>query len=304
MALEFNAEQTESLSERQERIRNRADAWLERHKPLLGSTMHLGLDDVQASLSLVRQLKDDAPEILAELRAVADPTQDAARTLSVAESLTRLDSVEQDLRGRLTDLDPASPDALMDTPERAAIAREARSRQAVERRLERMANEPLELTLSEPNRSEATSLGGFAAFWNGFTLLHGAAMIGGFWAAFGPVALALLLFYSIFIAVGVAVTKAAMDAMTMETLRLDSNLLAITQSRGKRHKVNLITLGPKSEVRDVTRTVKQKGKSGREFVIVDAHGKEHRFGSRTPDGKRDSLLQRINEAIYARRTVW
>lgn len=301
MALEFDSESTETLTERQERVRARADAWLERHKPLLGGVKSLGLDDVQASLSLVHQLQEDAPKILAELRAVADPVQDAARTLSVAESLTRLETVEDDLRARLTDLDPASPDALTDTPERAAIAREARSRAAVERRLERMASTPLELVLSEPNRAEAASTGGFAIFWNVFTFLHGAAMIGGFWAAFGPIALALLLFYSIFIGVGIAVAKAALDALTMETLRLDNNFLAITKSRGRMHKVNLITLGPKSQVNNASRPVKRKGQSNKEFSIVDAEGKEHRFGARIPDGKREELRHRINEAIYARR---
>lgn len=301
MALEFDSQSTETLTERQERVRARADAWLERHKPLLGSVRSLGLDDVQASLALVRQLQEDAPKILAELRVVADPVQDAARTLSVAESLTRLEIVEDDLLARLTDLDPASPDALTDTPERAAVAREARSRKAVEKRLERMAKEPLELVLSEPNRAEAASTGGFALFWNIFTLIHGAAMIGGFWAAFGPIALGLLLFYSIFIGVGIAVAKAALDALTMETLRLDNNFLAITTTRGRMHKVKLITLGPQSQVNNAARPVKQKGKSNKEFSIVDADGKEHRFGARILDYKRDALRQQINEAIYARR---
>ena len=278
-------------AEARQAAQSRADAWHSRLQPLFRDDGPLDLADIHASLGLLRELRSAGPDVQSGV------SFDAARRVGLSEGMVRLDQLERKLRERLTDLDPSDPDALADTPERAARAREAVSRRDGEERLRRLASTPLDEVLCKPDAAQAVATGGFALFWNLFTLFHAAVMLTSFWHAFGPVALLGLAFYAIFFGVGFFVGRQALDALKAETLRLDGDLLVLSTKVGPFGITRNVVLSDGARFQLVK--AHRNGKQGRELAIRSATGEEIRFGGRVPEGQKESLVKRLNE----RRTV-
>ena len=281
--------------ERREIALQRADAWLERLRPLFRDDGPLDVADVKASLGLLRELRGVGPEIQKTV------SFDAARRIGLSEGLVRLDQLERRLRERLTELDPSDPDALAVGQEEIARVAEARSRREGEARLRRLAVTPLEIVLSKPDLAGARAVGGFALFWNLFTLVHASILLTAFFKAFGPAALVGLLFYSIFFGVGFAVGKAALDALKSESLRLDGDLLVLTSTIGPFKHVKNIVLADNARFQLVKPKVAGKNLPAREFAVLSANGQTVRFGGRVFEHEKEGLVKRLNERQAARR---
>jgi hypothetical protein len=262
--------------------RRSAERWLARFAPVL----EIGTESPQERLRTVQTLQKDGERVLVELSAWA--TQDDQVLLTtVREALAHLKSVEEPLKLTLQ----GNTGAVNLTDLRAKIA-EASAR--TELGMGAVVPERLELLLAKGSWGAAGGIAGFALFWNAFTFIHATFMIGGMWKAFGPLALLLLAFYSLFFGVGFMMARAAVDAASREELQLLGTTLTIRKTLGRWVRETVISLGPQSRARLDVPTMRQKGSRTMVIVINDTEGKSHQFGLGVPEHLKQDIVRQLN----------
>ena len=133
-------------------------------------------------------------------------------------------------------------------------------------------------------------------------------MIGGMWKAFGPVALALLLFYAIFFAAGFAMIAATVAALSDEEIDLEGRQLTVTTTTLGRKKVKTYPLASDAQA-EVTMPMignfrtnssgSSRSASSMAVVVRTADGKQASFGSRLMPGEKQSLAKKVNTYLSA-----
>ena len=281
-----------------------AESWVARFAPLLlHDDAAMPEPEVRRRIELAKSLSYSAPTVLAEFQKHEQPA-DFELSSTLHQAVAQLPSIEEDLRRRLAKLAPGDPTGIVDYDALQDRLEERAARQEIGESTELQLPPILDEELAKGNIAGATGALIFGAGWTGFTLFHCIIMLGGMWAAFGPLALFLLLFYSIFFAVGFAMLYSAFTLASNERIRLEGRNLTIIRSfkgitRTTHHK-----LGPDSVAKVGTTTASFRMNSGNRnssnsaptpaLILHDVNGKELALGSNSTDERRSKLVARIN----------
>ncbi|MCC2668248.1 MAG: hypothetical protein K0Q72_719 [Armatimonadetes bacterium] len=274
-----------------------ANRWLARFAPLLGELEQLTAAQCRTRLGTVPALRDEGAQVLLRLREQAAEA-DRALLATVQDAVRELDGLESDLRRRLAILAPDDPQAAVDLSELREKLAEVAARREVEQVAGSLTQRPmtLELRTSPPNWGGALFMGIFSFGWLSFTTVHAVFMIGGMYHAFGPLALAMLAFYAIFWAVGLAMGWGAVMSASQEHLAVEGRRLTLTRkflvwTWSKQHAVN----------RDSRAYVKlaqrNNGVPSYQIAVTDAEGREIGFASGRPEHELERLAERLNEYL-------
>ena len=271
-----------------------ANRWLARFAPLLGESETLTAAQCRERLDTLPALQDEGRRILERLD---EQACEADRPLlsTLRDAVRELDGLENDLRRRLSVLDPDDPQAAVDLAELREKMAELAARREVEQVAGPFSQRPtmLELKTSPPNWGGALFIGIFSFGWLSFTTFHATMMIGGMFHAFGPLALAMLAFYAIFWGAGIAMGWAAVMAASQEHLAAEGGQLTLTRkflawTWSKKHAVS----------RDSRAYVKlaqrNNGVPSYQAVFTNAEGQEIGFASGRPEHELGRLAEQLN----------
>lgn len=287
----------------------RANRWLARFAPFVYDIQVANAAECRKLLSTLRDLRTEGDTLIAALE--AQPGGDGRILSTLRVAVPQIEGIEEDLRHRLGQLAPGDADGAVDLD---ALRQRLAERAAEEELGESVfaAGAPtLALTLSRGNWGSAMGMGIFGVAWTSFTIFHSVMMIGGMSRAIGPAALFLLLFYSIFYAVGFGMLYGAVDALSTETMDLDGNELTVRKALGGWVRIRRATLGKRSraEIIDTSVTTLSNGmtvqsRGGRPSTVIsvqDAAGKEIRFGGAMTPAMRHSVVTEINRYLKTKK---
>lgn len=293
MPQEFSSTESENS---EQLARETVHGWLARFSPLVMKEPPADLRATRQLLQTAEKLHKELPEVTTQstrLNAIDD--HDLLSTFRMARS--QISQIENDLRIRLGRFQPGDPQSRADLD--ALQERLAENAARIELGVSSQTDIPpiLTETTSKQNFAAAAGLLIFALGWNGFTLFHAILMIGGMWTVAGPLALLLLLFYSIFFFAGFAMLNAAFQAAAKEEITLDGPLLTVTRTLGpvKKEKTHVINPKIPVTVQEVNQTFKQKNSSPTEGVVLtDMDGKPVSIALGATVGSRKDLAKRLN----------
>lgn len=277
--------------------RDTAHRWLARFAPLLEASDSLTSDDYHRRLDEIDALRRESEAVVSGLEAHAQ-AEDAPLRTTLQAAVGQLDGLELDTKRRLGALAPGDPEGVVDLAAlRGQLAELAARRELGEDLGTSATPTRLELKLSAGNWAAAGFLGLFSFGWLSFTTFHAFMMIGGFAQAFGWGALALLGFYGIFWAVGLAMAWGAIQAAGSETLALAGRELTLRRRLGPWTRERKAMLAPDSRIY-VAQPLSTNSTPGttptRELAVLDADGHEIRFGRGCPPHQQEKFLQRLN----------
>jgi uncharacterized membrane protein len=169
----------------------------------------------------------------------------------------------------------------------------------------------LEEVSSPPNPSVGTTIGIFGLGWTLFTTFHCIMMVGGMFKAFGPLALLLLAFYSMFFMVGYTTLRTASLAFSAESIQLDRRTLTITRKAGPFVSEKIIELAPDTipaiestspSNSNSYRGVMSAGRQGlnEQIKMTDVHGKEVSIAGFATRESREKLCKKISQYLAVR----
>lgn len=279
-----------------------AQAWVARFAPLVLQNAPLNEPEVRQRMNVIHQLRGTGAALRDRLRSVGGPNE-VELTSTMAAAVDQLDSVEDDLRRRLAAVAPGDPDGIVNLD----LLRDKLAERAAQAEAGMMSTlaqpDQLELEITKGNKAGAVGTGLFALFWNGFTLVHAAFMITGMFMAFGWVALFLLLFYAIFFGAGAAITMAAINTASTESVSLDGLDLTVNRKFGKWVRTKKYRLGARAraEVGMTTAGVRSGNRSRHQPAILlpDEHGNQITLGQHGTDIQRTTAVQKINDYLAA-----
>ncbi len=266
-------------------VRSNAERWLTRFAPLLETP----LASHPEALSELKVLIKEGEKLVPELSAWATE-EDQVLLNTLRDALAHVKTTEESLRPRLAE-------KKLNLVELRAKLAEASARQELGETM--LVPKELDLLLTSGNLAVAAGTGFFALFWNGFTLVHATFMIGGMWKAFGPVALLLLAFYSLFFGAGFVMAKTAVDAASKEELLLRGRTLTIRKTLGLWVREKVIKLGPRSRAGLVLPLVRNNGSRAMALSINDAQERSHQFGISAPEHLKSEYIKQLNAALEA-----
>lgn len=267
--------------------RSSTERWLARFAPIL----ELGTETPAERLRTIQALRKDGEPVLVELSAWATEDDQVLLT-TLREALAHLKTAEETLK---TTLVPATSTVSL-TDLRAKIA-EAAAR--TELGGTEAVPTKVELALTPGSLAAAGGMGLFSVAWLSFTTFHATLMIGGMWKAFGPGALFLLAFYSLFFGVGFAMAKGALDAASSESLELLGTTLIVRKKLGPWLREKRIELGPQSRVGLAVPNIRQKGSRAMALAVNDVHGKNHQFGVGAAEHLKSGYVSQLNAYLAA-----
>ncbi|MBX3096835.1 MAG: hypothetical protein KF812_08235, partial [Fimbriimonadaceae bacterium] len=276
-------------------------SWVARFAPLVMDAP-AGASETRERLRLVEELRGESSGV-DEAKSILLTMEDADLVRTYGQARSQLASIERDLRRRLAEDAPGDPesepayDALQD--------RLAETAARIEMGVDTYANagEPLEIVTSPANWTAGGGMLIFGLGWNAFTTFHATLMIGGMWAAFGPGALALLLFYAIFWSVGIGMLVAAFFQAASEKVRFDGNTLEVEYRLGpfrwsKRHTVNPRLPVITGQVED--KGMRPKGSGPRIMpclILTDDQGRPIHVARSVSPARRDELCRQFNQYL-------
>ena len=279
--------------------RDAASRWLARFAPLLGGLDELGAEECRHRLAGLPELRAEGEQALSLLEQHAT-TADVSLLTTLRDAVREVAGHETDVRRRLARLAPGDPAGEVDL----AAIQERLAEVAARREVGTWAGSSvegarLELKTSPANWGAAGMLGIFSLGWNAFTTVHAVLFIGGFMQAIGLFALAFLLFYAMFWAVGFGMAWAAFRAACKEQIVLQGTELTMNRrlfglSWDRKYAVNRA-----SRALLVEATVRQQGSTARDVAVYDAEGREVRVASGRPLHEQDRLVARLNEYFAA-----
>lgn len=279
--------------------REAANGWLSRLSPLLDRAAPSQVEQCRKRVALVEALRPDGEQALMRMQQQA-AQKDATLLQTLRDALAELDGIESDLRRRLAALSPGDPEGEVDLESMRAKLAEAAARREVASVAGPLGVQssgswqPLTLATSEPAWGAALVTGLFSMGWLAFTTFHATLMIGGMFRAVGFGALALLLFYAMFWAVGLGMAWSAIRSASHEEVTLNGREMTIRRWLGAFRKENRHTLGPESNVYVNIPSVRGTGIPATELAIRDGQGKQVRFGGGCPAGEQPVLRDKIN----------
>lgn len=297
MASGFAFENQESAT------RDEMNAWVARFAPLVMAPPPLEAHDLRDRLELIEGLRRDS-ERLATAKSMLRAPEDEELVRTFEMALPQLSQIESDLRARLARVAPGDPES------RPNLDRlQERLHENVARQEMGLATDPVPEVLvavtSVPSWAAAIGLLIPALGVGAFVTVHMLIMIGGMWMAFGPGALALVLFYAIFYAAVVAMFGGAFTAASEETIRLNGTELLITKRLGtlkfeRRHQID-----PDQKVKEVEQS-ETSNRTRRFFEVIemtDPHGRPIHFARGISNAKREDLVRHLNAYLAYQRSL-
>jgi len=281
-------------------IRAQAHEWLAQFAPLLLSDEVPSREEVDRHLVAIEKLRTSGRDLTSRL-SFLQSSEDQALAETLKKAYGQLDSIETDLRRRLARLAPGDLRGQVDLTEIQEKLAEREARQ--ELGVSTLPEPPpiLELVTSPSNPAAAAGIGIFGLGWTAFTVFHSVLMIGGMFKAFGWGALALLLFYSIFYAVGFGMLATAVNALATETIELDGRTLKIKRVLGGWVREKVVELNSKSRARVGTPSMgwtnSNKQTPTLAIILTDASGKEVSIGSGASLELRGRMADEINNYL-------
>jgi hypothetical protein len=281
-------------------IRAQAHEWLAQFAPLVLMDEAPSREDVDSQLVAIEKLRTSGRDLTSRL-AFLQSSEDQTLADTLNKAYSQLDSIESDLRRRLAKIAPGDLRGQVDLTEIQEKLAEREARQ--ELGVSTMPEPPpvLELVTSPSNPAGAIGVGIFGMGWTAFTVLHSVLMIGGMFKAFGWGALALLLFYSIFYAVGFGMLATAVNLLSTETIELNGRTLKIKRVLGGWVREKSIELNEKTRARVGTPcmgwTNNNKQTPTMAIILTDAAGKEVSIGTGASLELRGRMADQINHYL-------
>lgn len=277
-------------------VRDEANAWLARFAPLVMPNSALSVEKAEKQLVAAQLLREEADELMARLGALSSP-HDIELSDTVTSAVSHLPSLESELRARLS-----GGQVDLDSLQARLAEREAKQELGLPTGFQNPAI--LELLTSPRNVVAATGIGVFALGWNAFTLFHATLMIGAMYKSFGPIALFMLLFYSIFFAAGFFMIYSTIDALSVETIELQHRTLTVRKTLGKWVRVKTIELDRETHAVVGTASMgfsnSNNKKPQRAILMTDSKGKEVSIGVGATEELKHRLANQINEYLKNR----
>lgn len=281
-------------------IRAQAHEWLAQFAPLVLMDEAPSREDVDAQLVAIEKLRTSGRDLTSRLTFLQS-SEDQALADTLNKAYGQLDSIESDLRRRLAKIAPGDLRGQVDLSElqEKLAEREARQELGVSTLPEPPAI--LELVTSPSNPAGAVGVGIFGLGWTAFTVFHSVLMIGGMFKAFGWGALALLLFYSIFYAVGFGMLATAVNLLATESIELQGRTLKIKRVLGGWVREKSIELNEKTRARVGTPSMgwtnNNKQTPTMAIILTDAAGKEVSIGTGASLELRGRMADQINHYL-------
>lgn len=295
----------DNLRQEEDTARDQVNSWVARFVPLVMDNEPRDHLTTRKRLELAEKLHKELDSVTlqsSKLNAVDD--HDLLSTFRMARS--QISSLENDLRIRLGKLSPGDPDSLADLDQLQDRLAETAAQIEMGVSTDHPVPEVLEITTSPPNFAAAGGMLIFGLGWTSFTLFHAIFMIGGMWKAFGPAALLLLLFYSIFFAVGFGMFAGAFLAGAQERVTMQNNALTVHRKLGPitTRKTHEIDLKAEAYIGRVENQVKQGNKTirGKGIILTKIDGSPVHLAFQTTDSKRKEILKKI-QAYMESQTV-
>ncbi len=287
-----------------QQAREEVNSWVARFVPLVMSTETLDTTTTKERLALVKVLTNEENKVsqsIAKLNAL----EDSELISTYRQARSQLSSIESDLKRKLGKLAPGDPQSAADLD--ALQERLAENAAKIELGVDTSPSvgEFNEIT-SPSNPAAAIGMFIFGLGWNAFTLFHATIMIGGMWLAFGPGALAMLLFYAIFFFAGFAMWASAYISAAQESVELSGDKLTIFRKLGpiSTTKVHKIDLSSKATIGKATiNGMSQKNSiPTRAVILTDINGRPINIALQTTDSKRKEICAKINSQLEATRS--
>lgn len=285
-----------------ERLRQEAHAWVARLAPLLVDDPAATEAELRERIARLEELHRTLPDVFLLKSSVDEEDQ---RLLGTVEKAARqLPNLEEGLRRRLALLAPGDPQSRVDLEQVQERLAELEAREELGLKPDVVPTGSLELKTSPGNLQAGAFLGVFGLGWTAFTTVHAFFMIGGMWRAFGPLALALLLFYAIFWAVGFGMLSMALATAADESIRLDGNLLTVRRAFGPfvRERTYVVDTKRPARVERVSGGASESGRTTsmmKAVVLTDADGRPILLAAGTTSSKREEVVRRINAYLAA-----
>jgi hypothetical protein len=299
--LEQRFEETVGEEERR-RTERETQSWLARFAPLLDDPATLRAGECRKRLELLERLREEAPKVAAAISRGGD-LMDAELRGTYRQAVDAMSALEETYRRRLAVLAPGDPGGLVDLENLKGRIAEVQARE--ELGAITGVEGSLDLVTSRSNWGAAGCMGVFSLGWLSFTTVHAVFMIGGMTRAFGAAALFLLLFYSIFWGVGLAMAAGAAFAAMEERVSIEGRELRLIRSLFGRRWEKSWLLGARSRARiePAAFAAQSTGKnqSGPRFdlVIDDEEGKPVRFARNQASETLQTYRDQINEYLVA-----
>lgn len=281
-------------------VRAQAHEWLAQFAPLVLLDEAPSREEVDAQLVAIEKLRTSGRDLTSRL-SFLQSSEDQRLAETMQKAYGQLDSIESDLRRRLGRLAPGDLRGQVDLTEIQEKLAEREARQ--ELGVSTLPEPPpvLELVTSPSNPAAAAGAGIFGLGWTAFTVFHSVLMIGGMFKAFGWGALALLLFYSIFYAVGIGMLATAVNALATETIELNGRTLKIKRVLGGWVREKVVELSPKTRARVGTPNMGwsngNKETPTMAIILTDETGKEVSMGTGASLEFRGRMVEEINHYL-------
>jgi hypothetical protein len=271
-----------------------ARAWVSRFAPLVMEEGFLPLEDAKRKLRLVEELQWEAPRLQQGLSGYNGAEYcDLCTTFQRAS--TQLESLENDLRQQIARLSPGDPDGMADLATLRDRLDERMAKQEMGVSTHTLG--PMQERISHGSVGTAAGLGVFALAMLSFTTFHAIFMIGGMWKAFGPLALLLLGFYSVFFYAAFSMGKNALNLASDEEIQLVDRTLVVRKVFAGRMRERAYRLGAESRA-EMSGAVPQWQSGSNPLqpmaVVHDAQGRKIVLGVGASLQERERLVERIN----------
>jgi hypothetical protein len=297
----FSRSAAEELAARRATIQREAHSYLARFAPLLYALQTDDPAECERALQTVIELRAGGERLRDELEITAEPSNLADNELlaTFRTAYTQAESIEEALRRRLALLRPGSPEGRVDLAAlRAGLAQVAAKRELAEATGTQYEEEArVEMPLSKPNYAAGAGQALAGLGIGAFITIHATLFIGGFSRVIGGFALFFLLFYALFYAAVFSLFANAVSAASEEDLTIEGDELVIHSKTGPFTREKRYRLGRNSRAALVTANLRAKGTNPQEIAMVDADGREFRFGRHVPDPVKRPTVDRINRYI-------
>jgi len=266
-----------------------AERWLAAFAPLMN------FDEARTTAEIEKRVRL-AQDLLAQSRAIT--VQPGSPQAAVYEqALRQLPLVEDDYRRRLSVVQPGHPLSLADlnSLQDKLAEHAARAELGVQ---DPASSGELKLKTSPSNWGAALAAGVFGLGILGFSGFHATLMIGGMMKAFGPIALALLLFYAIFFAAAFGMLYTGFLSGSEETIEFEGSKLVVSRKLGLIRSTKTYDIDPKipATIARIDRA-SSNSRASRLIPVVqltDVEGRSVNIAAGSNDGQRLRTLQAIN----------
>jgi hypothetical protein len=301
--LNQETQETGSSQARLRMARSAAHGWLARFSPLLDAPEELFADDCRDRLSLAHDLQRESGSVVADLEG-AGTQEDTELLQTLRSAADQLDELERELRERLGFLAPGDPAGRVDLDELRDRLAEAAARHEVEKVVPASATGEryrLDLRVSNGSVGGGLFMGLFGVGMLSFITVHATFLIGGMYAAFGPLALLMLGFYAIFFAAGFAMLAGAARMLARERVTAEGDHVTLHRDYRLWTTHKEFTVSRQSRAYLVDASTRSKGSDAQEIAFTDADGSEVRMGLGLARGEQARIVERLNEYFNALR---